>query len=74
MDLEGTYAIDQKFSFATFTRPKCIAVDMAKMAFLASTELREVLTVTSVARKLMAFFAEHMQVNNARTTERLKAP
>lgn len=44
MDLEGTQAIDQKFSFVTSTQPRRIAVDMSGVTFLASIGIRTLIT------------------------------
>ena len=40
LDLEGTQAIEQKFSFATTTRAAKIIVDLSGVTFLASIGIR----------------------------------
>ena len=40
LDIEGTQAIEQKFSFATTIRPAKIIVDLSGVTFLASIGIR----------------------------------
>jgi anti-anti-sigma factor len=44
MDLEGTQAIDQQFSFQTTTQKRHIVVDLSNVSFLASIGIRTLLT------------------------------
>lgn len=44
MDIEGTQAIEQQFTFAATTRPRRILLDMSRVVFLASIGLRALVT------------------------------
>lgn len=40
LDIQGTQAIEQRFSFATTVRPEKIIVDLSRVTFLASIGIR----------------------------------
>jgi anti-sigma B factor antagonist len=44
LDIEGTQAIEQRFSFATTVRAENIVVDLSGLTFLASIGIRLLLT------------------------------
>lgn len=49
LDVEGTQAIDMKFTALTATRKAAILVDMSKVSFLASIGMRTLLTCAKAA-------------------------
>lgn len=44
LDIDGTGAIDERFSYLTTTRPGRFAVDLSKVSFIASIGIRLLLT------------------------------
>lgn len=44
LDIEGTQAIEQQFSFATTIRPLNVIVDLSAVTFLASIGIRMLIT------------------------------
>ena len=49
LDIEGTQAIDMKFTALTATQKAAILVDMSKVSFLASIGMRTLLSCAKAA-------------------------
>lgn len=50
LDLEGTEAIEQKFSFSATTSSRSVIVDMSEVSFLASLGMRMFVTAAKALR------------------------